>query len=421
VAQERLAQGGRIRLKAGDTWAESFQSSWSGNFDEATFLSTYTSTLATRQTFWNASSEFTGKQSKALAAGADSTTAAARATEWCRRLAVVDALAAARDAADATSQWIVLERYGTGANPKIAPGGAATTALRLTGTGGWKRIGVDLGGATTYGFRSESLAKGIWEENCTTDGIAGGTVNNPATPYNGTTNAYLPTGSCLSNVTYAFSKNCTISNTGGSPRYLTACAYVLDENLISDTSTVQSDYVQFSTTVVRKGGRITGLCASPGYPSGGAGVLWSNSTDVFVFDAELDHNHESPPGSTTSGDGVAVDFEDGVVNGTVARCNIHDNADAPILLSKSGGHALSGTMIVGNTCTNNGLKSVSQTPCLVHNLVDSVGDQAFFCDNVTHRAVSGQKLFAHLGPPGTLNDTPESHWLYGTDNTVAFP
>ncbi len=93
------------------------------------------------------------------------------------------------------------------------------------------------------------------------------------------------------------------------------------------------------------------------------------------------------------------------------------------LFSKSGGHANSGTMVVGTTFTNNGTKAYSGTPITVHNLLDSVGDQAFFVGNASHRGFSStvNKLFAHGGPPGVLNDTPETHWLYGSDNTVAFP
>jgi len=137
---------------------------------------------------------------------------------------------------------------------------------------------------------------------------------------------------------------------------------------------------------------------------------------VITDTVEIDHNHQSPEdGNPIHGDGVGVDLEDGVANSTFINCNIHDNADAAFLFSHSSGHPNSGTMMVGNTIQNNGLKSPAAASAFVHNLLDSEGDQAVFLNKPVQRAAAGQKLFALGGPPGQLTDIPPAHWLYGSD------
>jgi hypothetical protein len=408
--------GDRILLKAGDTWTESFSPpSIRSGFDETTFLGTYNSTLASRQTFWLASSEYTNTQAKALADGQDATTAAATAAERCRRLAWRDAMVAARDAADASSNWVRMEAYGSGANPAIDGGGTLTTGITIPDENGWRLLNIDVKNFTKFGIRVEVFGKGFLAEGCNISGITGSAVIYPPV------GVFCPVGLVASNTIYNFTKNCTISSCG-SPRWSTSCSYVFDDNPTCSVSNCESGYYQFCSKVLIRGGRITEMCQLPGYPLGGAGWLLSNVTDVFFEGVEIDHTHQSPDdGSPNHGDGVAVDFEDGVTNASFENCNFHDNAAPAFLFSRSGGHPNSGTMIVGCAITNNGTYGPSAKPAFVHNLLDSVGDIALFWNNTVHRAAAGQKLFALGGPPGQQTDTPPSHWLYGTDNIVSFP
>jgi hypothetical protein len=432
VNRMTFAAPAHVWLMAGDVWHESLLPQGSGAFDEATFLATYDSTLNLQQAVCLAGSQFSDMQTILLAAGADSTTASDTATEWCRRLAVRAAMGAARDAADMTSSWITIDMYGTGPNPLIAPGESATVGIQFPlrdWTGGWKIRNVDVHDTTMYGIRAEVLVdhsptgvvKGLWTENCHIDNVTGGVVKNPPKPYDLATASFCPVGLIATGIDYVFSRNDVITNTG-SPRWITGDNYVLDENLTCDNSVTESNYYQFSSKVVVNGGRVTNLCNPPGYPYGGAGILLSNITDVVFDSVEIDNNHVSPDdGNPNHGDGVGVDFEDGVVNGTFKDCLVHDNSDGAFLFSRSGGHLNSGTMIVGCTLANNGTKSYAAAPVLVHHLLDSASDHAVFAKNTSRRGAAGQKLFAVGGPPGRLTDTPPPHWLYGTDNVVSFP
>jgi hypothetical protein len=418
------APGETLALKANDVWTgEAFLPQGNGTFDSATYNATYSSVLASAQAGYLGSSVFSNAVTILTAAG--NATPTATATEYCRRLAVRDAVRAAFSAADLSSSWVRVTRYDTGVNPAIAPGGAINAGILFSHagvTGGWKIYDIDIRDCQVSGIDCEptTTASGLWIERCRITNIVGmplppgGADNSPQVP--GFFNAWpLPVSTNF--VHNVMIRSCTFSGNGAGPFIWNSNDSVI-ENCACDATfwqpafyvgTVPSSPV---TRAIFSGNTVTHQ-QSLGWPNGTAGLAVAGSVD-FICD------NNTITDTTTSGDGVAFDFEAQMVNSLLLNNRFINNQGSPTVFVQSGN--ITGTMIVGNHFENNGLQNI---------LVNVAFARTDLCtvvcmQNTTVRAGVGttQKLFSgtsHAFPPNVATDTVPTFWTYGTDNTVSPP
>lgn len=407
--------GDQVYLKAGDTFTgEVFQPTGSGTYAKSTFDSTYSAALAAYTLAYQNGSVYTNFYNTMIAAGKSSGTAAAYANEYCTRRAISSALVDAHAAADAASNWITVTSYGAGANPKIAPGGGASTHFAVylphtSFTGGWKFVNIDMRDAYCSGFDCElSSIQGLMLEGCTlgpNGGMSRG-ANGQTFPVGGY-DWYCSTG-CHILGSYVYVKDCTFP-TNDVAFGVRAGSYNLVLNPQASNSIINSAYFDFNSYSMVKGGRIS-YTGTTGYSLGTSGLIIAG-TDYVIFDGvEVDHT-TNPVNNV---DGVAIDLENTAKHTSIFGCNLHDNADGAFLCNNSS--VTQGTYVVDNTMTNNGLKNPQGTGA-TGKFYPNTNDPIVWARNATTRAHANQKLFYETDIGFT--DTPRAIWTYGSDNTVS--
>ncbi len=373
AARGPFGPGSSIALKAGDTWINqtlAVPSGTRGRYAENVWDSTYASTLATQQAAYIAGTAtpplslptFAQAKTARLNAGALDAEATADATEYCRRLAVTDAVIAAHTAAnsatDAANWWVTIGRYGTGANPIIDGAVAGVNTLQfgidLSGAdthyrGGVKIDNVDVRNCLVAGIRAETgvanSQRGLWVTPGTKvsdiTGVAfNGTTHTLNTPIPGY-NHFTALGIDVVGVRNACLDGVTITNTD-TPYFM----IFGDEGLARNVTTSHSYYLhpyfgEFAARCVCSGGLSEFMC-DIGIASGRAGMFTAITTDCVIFSGlELSNNR-----------GNGLDFEGHLRGATLFACNVHHSESAAFLEFTNTGQN-QGTMIVGCSFSNN--------------------------------------------------------------------
>ncbi len=447
-----------------------FEPNASGNFAKATYDSTYASTLASQTTSCEGGSTKSTYVATLTSDGMSSGTADTVGNARCVHLARAAAQRAAFAAADAASTWITLTSYGTGANPKLQPGGSAQAGIRFgtahSFTGGWKVKNVDIDSTqvagivyevgprctgATCGGSDTPLANGFWLENShitNSTGMTVRTTGNP--PYPGGVSPYLQfcaSGLTLMNTNYTHLEGVEIDHTD-SPMFIWGGDQYWIDNLHAHNSYLQAVLIQGYTGLTSgsivpsadfliENSEIDHLdyaanpgAVGPGYALGEAGLEFSNAQHIVLSALNI---HDNPLIHT---DGVAVDFEG-------------HNADA-----HTGIYPSWDVLVEGGTFTSNGGAAFlrddtvfqSSTQILVNGLTgtsnangtgqgagaddgqtdvwrsETLGEQVVLTNNAitkgtlggTHGLFSGDAT--HADTP--KYDTPQSNMTFGASNTV---
>lgn len=441
VGQYRYVGGYQILLKSGDTWTNetlNLYNSGSGNFAGALWDSTYSSTLASQQTAYGngtatppAGAPTQAQMQTLLAVSETAGNATTDATEYARRLSVRDALLAARNAARSSSQWITIGSYGTGAAPILD--GTATTmiGIDLSGPsrqylGGWKIDNIEVKNYIWTGIRAsnstQGAKRGIWVTSTVSVHNITGYVFNTTPPYTygGVVGSYFFMPSALDVTGVA---NIDISgtyNNNDMPVLASACDKSVIDGVIAVSSNYNSMYFDLGSTTLFQNNTLDGMCNGPGLVTGSTGIIYSNASDIIVYNNEIKNipvRHQ---------DGSAVDFEASILKGLFLANNFHDNGDAPIeLLANPGSEQW--TMIVGNTLTNNGIGYTANTHAagVFYNYASpDTLDHIIFVNNTITRPTSPQQSHIFSSRNVTFADGPTigTLWtnnpIFGPDNTV---
>lgn len=424
--------GSNILLKAGDTWSNevfAIPAGSRGRFAESAYWNAYNSTFATNNATYLAGSQKSDMKTLLINAGESAGTADTDATEYCRRLALRDAVLAGHAAAQGASSWITFGRYGAGANPIIDGTATQQWGLDLSGSdqhygGGWKIIDVDIKNCLVAGIRAEAAAAtrfqrpGLW---VTASSVGGATISAiTGVAFNGTTHTldtpisgyshFTATGIDTTQTQYTFIENYNITNTD-TPWYCVTCNDSVSKSITATHSYYLHPYVaSFSTRIVCKDCIVDDMC-NIGLASGRAGVFAGTSTDA-IFDG-LESRNAS---------GNAVDMEGALVNCTFFSCNLHDYSQAAFLDNSNTGQNV-GTMIVDctiNHCANVGTDTIANVIQTNPNVLGT--DHLICARNTIVKSVNQTFLFC--GPTYSTSKTNTitdriTNAIFGADNSVS--
>lgn len=450
ASSEIYVPGDVISLNKGDTWTgEGFAAIGSGAFAQGTFDSTYSSTYSTRLALYTGDGTLSGYTSVLVADGVASGTAASIAGDYIAHLAKADAMQAAFAAADAASTYITLTSYGSGAHPKISPGGSIYGGIEwgrtVRWTGGWKIIGIDFDScnvsgilydpgprAPTSGGSDTPSAVGLWIDTCSFSNCTGMAVKNSGQPYPGLVDPYLQycaTAISTVKVSYVRVKDVTISATVDSPWQIFAGAYTWISGATCNGSTISSPNMagigNIALTTITPFTRLLmencvfdAMCNPTGFYKGESGPLFANASEIIMRNVEIKNTN------IVHADGVPVDFEGhgpdfttGIYapwTGLFLSCNWHNNHGAGMLHNDTVFQA--STRLIFDQClmTSNGTTGL---PAVLGSR--TIGDQFVFTRNTVTK-VSTQKLFGgdatHVYSP--LYDAPPTGKIFGASNTV---
>lgn len=266
----------------------------------------------------------------------------------------------AHRAAQPTTQWITIGRYGAGANPIIDGNNTDQWGFDLSGSdshyrGGWKIQDIDFKNQQVAAIRAEtnapSVSNGIWVVSSTPgvaaiDHITGVAFNSSThtlnTPIPGYTH-FTALGIDVVNVPYTFVEGYTVTNTD-TPWLMGGTSDTVNYQLTATHSYYLHPYLEFATRGLVKNVTTEDMC-NIGIPSGKAGYIFSVNTDAIADTVEI-----------KNATGNAFDMEGQNVNSSFFGVNFHDYGDA-CFLDMSNGGANTGTMMVNSTfnhCANTG-------------------------------------------------------------------
>lgn len=429
--------GSRILLKAGDTWSgETFAppSTWHGRFAESVFLNMYNATLAANQAAYiagtltpsNSLPTFASFKSLLITAGESSATADADATEYCRTLALEDALYAAHRAAQPASAWIKFSRYGAGANPILDGTSTINFGIDLSGGsalygGAWEILDVDVKNYLVAAIRAETntvAPNGIWIHSSTPgassiDHITGVSFNASThtltTPIPGYTHHFTALGIDCVNVPYTFIEGYNVTNTD-TPWYNGGSNYSGVYQMNATHSYYLHPYTTFCTRSFVKSCVMDDMC-NIGIPSGKAGYIFSVNTDA-IFDSNEIKN----------GLGNAFDSEGQNVNARLWNNNFHDYGSAACLDASTGG-ANTGTMFVLNTITHCANVGTDTAPNFIQTSPGTLTTDHLLCvQNTIVKSVNQAFVFSAASYPSTKTNTITdviTQGVFGPDNSVS--
>lgn len=425
-----------ILLKAGDTWTAETFAPPAGSFaryDENAYLSAYNSTFTTNQAAYiagtltppNSLPTFSQFKTALINAGESSAAADADATEYCRRLAMQDAILAGHAAAQASSSWITFGRYGAGANPILDGNVTANFAIDLSGSdrhqnSGWKIIDIDVKNYLVSAIRAEGSSTGFWITASTPGGatirdITGvgfnattHTLNTPIPGYD----HFTALGIDLNGAKYACVENYNVINTD-TPWFVIGANDSLVRSMTATTSYYLHPYFGVSLSRQLCKSCIIDTMCTVGLASGRAGVIIASSIDVIFLGTEIKNCR-----------GDSIDLEGHCDKTSIFACNVHDGEAAAILENSNTGQN-TGTMIVGNTFANSPTCTTcdSGVPCLVQTGGGSqiTADHMLWVQNTITKHTGHAFLFAggdHTGPTNTITDWI-TQGIFGADNSVS--
>ena len=434
----RYVPGASLLLRAGDTWSnDTLALQGSGSFDSTTYDSVFSSNYSSALASYMAGTAYSDMHAILIADGASTADADSRASAYCDRLAFRDAVPIARDAANASSTWITLGKYGAGANPLIKPAPMQQTAIGIdrASTGGWKIQNVDIRGGLIAGIHQYptfgTSAKGLWIEGCTITAVTGMGPESPPPPYVNIFSA----GIAATMVDYVFIVGGEI-NACDMPAWVCGAHggmvdsanwhhSVLDHPMFLWAQPIWSNQTPGKrlTDVLISNTTIDHLCTT-GYKNGAAGFFLGAVTRVVFSNTTITNTVRN----ATIPDGIAIDFEYNCIDVAVLNCNIATNANAVFLMFENPvtvvlpptgyGATNSGTIVVDNTFNDNGTFNTTQLPALARVNEARNADQVVWARNTITRAAPTQKLFGDFAIGSGLTDTPLASWFFGADNTV---
>ena len=266
-----------------------------------------------------------------------------------------------------TSNWITVTSYGTGSNPVISTGNDTLGSIVFSNsnfTGGWKLLNLTIENCQEgilYERANSTHANGLWVQYCTFTNITGANVVTqyqsqngigPNPPYSGCLwcSECIFTSGC-DNVTV---KNCNFSYSDMAFD-IRNCNTATVDTITSDHCYREGVWFSMSDNVLMTNSRVTYAGYQKGMWFGTCGVSLMGGTDMTIQNSEIDHT-QNPNGSP---DGIAVDYEADVVNGTCQNLNIHDNSCSAFLFMENSGWGTQGmqanSKILNCTMTNNAL------------------------------------------------------------------
>lgn len=435
-----FAPGASILLKCGDTWTNETLNLYdrgAGWFASGAYDLAYNSTLASQISGYAAGTATppagapTQAQMQTLLTVSETAgQATTDATEYARRLSVRDALIAARNTARSNSLWITIGSYGAGAAPILDGTGTTMIGIDLSGPnrtyqGGWKVDNIEVKNYKWCGIRAtnatQGLGRGVWITSTVSVHNITGYVFNTTLPYTYGVVAgsyfFMPSALDVTGV-----NNADVSGTYNSndmPVLASACSKSVIDGVSATNSNYESLYFDAAaSTTLFQNCLLDGMCNGPGLPTGSTGIIYSNSTDVILYNNEI----RNVPKRTQ--DGTAVDFEASVIKGLFLANNFHDNADAAIeLLANPGSEQY--TMIIGNTLTNNGIGYAANTHggvVFVNYAPPDTLDHIILVNNTITKATSPVQSWLFSARNTTLTNTMTDIWsqnpIFGPDNTV---
>jgi len=438
---------------------EAFSPIGDGTYDLATYTSTFNSTLSANTTSCEASATWTNYHNTLLSDGVTDPTATTIANHFCEKRARADAIAAAHNAADASSatKWITLQAYGTGARPKIAPGGSVKFALRFgvggTFGGGWKIQDVDFANAQDAGIDAEVLgvnpatrqAHGLWIKNSKFTNIAGMVPNYAFPSTDDHLYGYTPLFACsiaTTHVNQAVFENvesdtsdCPLWVFGGDGVWVKGGNFhdsgrngaVFDGigntgpgGSISGATTITPvSNLLFDTTTVSNSG------AGAGSTKGVAGINASNDRDVIIQNSTFTLTHAN------AADGVGIDFEGWDTNGNPEVSGLYlvqgntfsSNQNAAFLCNQQAGQTMtsdSELLLDSNILTSNASNSL---PAILAMRTGIANDNFIFTRNNVTLATSTQNKWSGNSTQTytPLTNTTPTGYTFGASNNVHFP
>lgn len=428
----------QILLKAGDTWVNDplrLNASSHGLFAVSVFQAAYDSTFNTNNAGYLAGTlappnnlpTFQSFKDLLVTAGQSDSSATSDATDYCRRLAIIDALMAGHRAAQPASTWVVIGRYGVGANPvldgAVAGVNTALWGIDLTGDtavygGGFKIIDIDIKNCLVAAIRVESntiAPNGLWitsSSRASVDHITGVAFNAAThaliTPIPGYTHHFTALGISAINIPYTFIEGYDVTNTD-TPWFVGGAQEGVAYRMTATNSYYLHPYAVFGTRILVKEVTCDNMCIT-GIPSGKAGYIFSVNTDALADTLEV-----------KNGLGNAIDME-GQNNKTMfVNCQLHDYGDAAVLHMSNGGQNV-GTIFVKNAiarCAGVGVNTnanfIQTNPVLLNdhlvcvlNTIVRDPDQGFLFSGPTY-STSKTNTITDLAPNA----------VFGSDNVVS--
>lgn len=423
--------GSEIRLMAGDTWTNDpliIPAGSLGHFASGVYVSTYNSTFNTNLAAYQAGATKSDMKTLLINAGESAGTADTDANEYCRLLAVEDAVLAGHAAAQPASEWVVIGKYGSGANPIIDGNNVAQWGIDLSGSdrhyqGGWKIADIDIKNCQVAAIRAESPsagANGLWVTAAT---VGGATIDHiTGVAFNATTHTldtpisgyshFTAIGIDTTQTNYVFLENYNITNTD-TPWFSVTCADSVSLNLTATHSYYLHPYVgEFLPRVVCKDCTMDDMC-NIGLASGRAGVFVAVGTD-YILDGLTVKN------GTLSGN--CIDMEGQMNKLLIRRCTLRDYNGAAILDNSNGGQNV-GTWIVDctiNHCANVGVDTIANVIQTNPNVLGT--DHLIMARNTIIKDPDQGFLFC--GPTYSTSKTNTitdriTNAIFGPDNSVS--
>ncbi len=318
-------------------------------------------------------------------------------------------MVAARDAADVTTKWITITKYGTGANPILDGVDQSTTNYGIKlGGGGFKISNLEIKNYRIAGIRevnSSFGSGGVWIDGVSSHdhhNLPGGAV---AGEENTTKSGYsISFGVELLGVPYIFISNSTLDN-NDSPFELGASVASTGHDIWLDgVNANHSHYLQ--GLIIAVGGRVAVQNATmnnmadlgPGFSDGSASLMFQQAFDGVVKNMSLLNTIKRGT------DGTAFDEEGGVSSILIADSILTGNDGAAILSSTSGGEN-SGYAFVDNcTIANNAKGSATDT---IVNLAT---------DNHIGVNVTSPQTLIFTRSTITKQTSPVQNWLFASRN-----
>lgn len=343
---------------------------------------------------------------------------------------------AARDAADTSTPWITVTKYGAGANPVLDGVDQTSTlyGIKLSATGGFKISHLEIKNYRIAGVRGinlSSIGGGVWLDDVSSHdhhNLPGGAVTGEEiTTHQGYSIAF---GAELLGYPYTFITSSTLDNNDSPFEIGTSTVATGHDILLDGVNANHSHYLQ--GLIIAAGGRVSVQNATmqnmadlgPGFTDGSASLMYEVVTDGVVKNMSLLNTIKR----TT--DGTGFDEEGGVTQIGIFDSTITGNDGAAILSSTSGGEN-NGYFFVDNCTIGNNAKG-SASDAIVnlatdnHNGINVTSPQTliFTRNTITKQTTPAQHfLFAsrnNFGQTDTITTWWPNGWMNVTagDNTV---
>lgn len=434
-------------------------------FDVGTYTSTFNSTLATSTATYTGDGTRTTYKAVLVADGLSSGAADPVADAYVSYLARADAIQAAFAAADASAstKWITIQSYGSGARPVIQPNpagvGTRVSCIRFnthTWAGGVKIKGVDCDTPYVAGITNDlgrgSLtphAEGLWIEDVHVTNASGEPTPTPPNQYPGVVAPYtqfVASGITTTNLDYQVWKNVEIDHSdaaawmwGAQQTWITganmhdlyvepltiggltnqpAPSYCLTfvENLLFESSTINN----VAQTVAPISGN------GPGFLKGEAGFVFAHAENSIIRGNTISNIN------LVHADGIAIDYEGRCVTiggtpshwTTLIKDNTFTSVKGPVWLDNDSTSDASSMMLWdNNTGTSVGSSGGFSNPIFTGTRT-VVTDPRYVTRSNLARGSAIQKIFGGSStlPYSPTSDTPiPTGMSFGTSNVVHFP